>query len=391
MKIVYIFIIILNIFLIIKSQILYLSYLPFNGPYTILVGTKESDQYELYLNQEVQYSIFYDVEYSDKELIKTEKKKIRNKEISLSVIEQKLLIVNYTIPYQYYLIEKNSEREYSNSAISIIRKCEDEDKCLIHKLKKEKIINKNEYTFKKLTEENYEDKEGIMYIGDIPKNELEKNKYVEKCKINPDSIYWECKLRGIFFGENYTKKYEMNTTNIHFNVGSEDFQIPEDFYNYFKNEILRPLTGKGWCRYYSIEEKGDYQCMKKAFKSIPDITLLIGNIYLTFPSYILFEYTQDYLDDTQFYFLNFEINDDNKWVLGGRFANYYMTRFSYDEGTISFYSDEKFTIDKSYNEFGSSVAKFWIVLNLVICLIGTGIMGYVKYMSGKNQNYFEIE
>ena len=75
MKIVYIFIIILNIFLIIKSQILYLSYLPFNGPYTILVGTKESDQYELYLNQEVQYSIFYDVEYSDKELIKTEKKK----------------------------------------------------------------------------------------------------------------------------------------------------------------------------------------------------------------------------------------------------------------------------------------------------------------------------
>ena len=70
--------------------------------------------------------------------------------------------------------------------------------------------------------------------------------------------------------------------------------------------------------------------MKKAFKSIPDITLLIGNIYLTFPSYILFEYTQDYLDDTQFYFLNFEINDDNKWVLGGRFANYYMTRFSYD-------------------------------------------------------------
>ena len=206
MKIVYIFIIILNIFLIIKSQILYLSYLPFNGPYTILVGTKESDQYELYLNQEVQYSIFYDVEYSDKELIKTEKKMIRNKEISLSVIEQKLLIVNYTIPYQYYLIEKNSEREYSNSAISIIRKCEDEDKCLIHKLKKEKMINKNEYTFKKLTEENYEDKEGIMYIGDIPKNELEKNKYVEKCKINPDSIYWECKLRGIFFGENYTKK-----------------------------------------------------------------------------------------------------------------------------------------------------------------------------------------
>ena len=131
--------------------------------------------------------------------------------------------------------------------------------------------------------------------------------------------------------------------------------------------------------------------MKKAFKSIPDITLLIGNIYLTFPSYILFEYTQDYLDDTQFYFLNFEINDDNKWVLGGRFANYYMTRFSYDEGTISFYSDEKFTIDKSYNEFGSCVAKFWIGLNLVICLIGTGIMGYVKYMSGKNQNYFEIE
>ena len=41
MKIVYIFIIILNIFLIIKSQILYLSYLPFNGPYTILVGTKK--------------------------------------------------------------------------------------------------------------------------------------------------------------------------------------------------------------------------------------------------------------------------------------------------------------------------------------------------------------
>ena len=38
--------------------------------------------------------------------------------------------------------------------------------------------------------------------------------------------------------------------------------------------------------------------MKKAFKSIPDITLLIGNIYLTFPSYILFENTQDYLDDT---------------------------------------------------------------------------------------------
>jgi hypothetical protein len=202
MKIVYIFIIILNIFLIIKSQILYISYLPFNGPYTILVGTKKVINMNYILIKK--FNIVFLC--SDKELIKTEKKMIRNKEISLSVIEQKLLIVNYTIPYQYYLIEKNNEREYSNSAISIIRKCEDEDKCLIHKLKKEKMINKNEYIFKKLTEENYEDKEGIIYIGDILKNELEKNKYVEKCKINPDSIYWECKLRGLFFGENYTKK-----------------------------------------------------------------------------------------------------------------------------------------------------------------------------------------
>ena len=123
MKIVFIFIIILNIFLIIQSQILYMNYLPLNGPFTILVGTKESDQYEIYLNQEVEYSIFYDVEYSEKDLIKKEKKNINNKEISLSVIEQKLFISNYSIPYQYYLIEKDIEREYSNSAISLIRKC----------------------------------------------------------------------------------------------------------------------------------------------------------------------------------------------------------------------------------------------------------------------------
>ena len=58
MKIVFIFIIILNIFLIIQSQILYMNYLPLNGPFTILVGTKESDQYEIYLNQEVEYSIY---------------------------------------------------------------------------------------------------------------------------------------------------------------------------------------------------------------------------------------------------------------------------------------------------------------------------------------------
>ena len=391
MKIVFIFIIILNIFLIIQSQILYMNYLPLNGPFTILVGTKESDQYEIYLNQEVEYSIFYDVEYSEKDLIKKEKKNINNKEISLSVIEQKLFISNYSIPYQYYLIEKDIEREYSNSAISLIRKCNDPDKCLIHKLKKEKMIKNNEYTFKQLREEDYKENVGIIFIGDIPKDELEKKKYVEKCKVNSDSNFWECKLRGIFFEKDYSKKYEMKTTNIRFNVGKEDFQIPEDFYNYFKNEILKPFTGKGWCRYYSYEDKGDYQCQKRAIKSIPDMTLLIGNVYLTFPAYVLFDYNLDYLDDKEFFFLNFEINNDNKWVLGSRFANYYMTRFSYDEGTISFYNDEKFNIDQSYNEFGSSAVKFWIGLNLVICLIGTGIMGYVKYMSNKNQNYFEVE
>ena len=64
------FLLILILSIKINSQIIYLPYNPSKGPSLILVGQKEDDQYDLYIDQEVPYSIFYDLDYKDSEVIK---------------------------------------------------------------------------------------------------------------------------------------------------------------------------------------------------------------------------------------------------------------------------------------------------------------------------------
>ena len=367
----------------INSEILYISYFPSRGPYTILVGPTDDSKYYLYIDQEVQHSIFFDIDYTSEEFLKKEKVQVSNDtELELDLVEKKFFVANYSMPIQFYLLSENDKIEYSNAALSFVRECKDRKKCLLHRLKDDGKISKIEYTFDKAIATEFYDEEAIMYVGGIP-NQLLENKNVSRCKIDSASPYWSCRLRGIFFGVTVNEeKYEVNT-NIKFNVKNENFQVPSDFVSYFKKEILKNVVGRGWCRYISSPEANGYQCQLRAMNLIPTMHLLIGNVYLSFPSSVFFDLPQKDASDRDYLYLNIEINPNDEWIIGGRFVNYYITRFSYEENSISFYNNDTFLIDTTYNEFTSG-ALLWAVLTIIICIGGIGLLIYMKYLEKKN-------
>ena len=91
-KMKYTFILFIVLSIKINTQIIYLPYNVSKGPSIILVGQSKEEQYDLYIDQEVPYSIFYDLEYKKSEVIKQTKLKINDKEISINLIEQNLYI-----------------------------------------------------------------------------------------------------------------------------------------------------------------------------------------------------------------------------------------------------------------------------------------------------------
>ena len=375
----YTFILFILLSIKINTQIIYLPYNPSKGPSLILVGQTKDEQYDLYIDQEAPYSIFYDLDYKDSEVIKKTKLKVDDDEIFLNLIEQNLYIANYTFPLQYYNIEKNSDRSYSNLALSFAKECEDSKKCLVNRLKDDGKIKKLEYTFEKVTKEQYSDEESMIYIGGVPNNVIE-NKKMVKCKVDKSEINWSCKLRGISFGVNPNElKYEDINDNIMFQVRNEDFQVPDKFISFYKEKILQDAIGRGWCRYYNSPDiyVAGYQCQNRAMKIIPTIHLLIGNFYLSFPSKLFFELPKDSSDEKEYVFLNIQKSPSNKWSIGGRYINYYVSRFNYEDNTISFYSDDEFIIDSNYNEFSSS-ALGWIIFTIIILILGIGLLVYVR-------------
>ena len=387
----YTFILFILLSIKINTQIIYLPYNPSKGPSLILVGQTKDEQYDLYIDQEAPYSIFYDLDYKDSEVIKKTKLKVDDDEIFLNLIEQNLYIANYTFPLQYYNIEKNSDRSYSNLALSFAKECEDSKKCLVNRLKDDGKIKKLEYTFEKVTKEQYSDEESMIYIGGVPNNVIE-NKKMVKCKVDKSEINWSCKLRGISFGVNPNElKYEDINDNIMFQVRNEDFQVPDKFISFYKEKILQDAIGRGWCRYYNSPDiyVAGYQCQNRAMKIIPTIHLLIGNFYLSFPSKLFFELPQDSSDEKEYVFLNIQKNPFNEWSIGGRFINNYISRFNYEDNTISFYSDDEFIIDSNYNEFSSALG--WIIFTIIILILGIGLLVYVRINEKKNEGLLDFE
>ena len=388
----YTFILFILLSIKINTQIIYLPYNPSKGPSLILVGQTKDEQYDLYIDQEAPYSIFYDLDYKDSEVIKKTKLKVDDDEIFLNLIEQNLYIANYTFPLQYYNIEKNSDRSYSNLALSFAKECEDSKKCLVNRLKDDGKIKKLEYTFEKVTKEQYSDEESMIYIGGVPNNVIE-NKKMVKCKVDKSEINWSCKLRGISFGVNPNElKYEDINDNIMFQVRNEDFQVPDKFISFYKEKILQDAIGRGWCRYYNSPDiyVAGYQCQNRAMKIIPTIHLLIGNFYLSFPSKLFFELPKDSSDEKEYVFLNIQKNPFGEWSIGGRFINHYISRFNYEDNTISFYSDDEFIIDSNYNEFSSS-ALGWIIFTIIILILGIGLLVYVRINEKKNEGLLDFE
>ena len=391
-KMKYTFILFIVLSIKINTQIIYLPYNVSKGPSIILVGQSKEEQYDLYIDQEVPYSIFYDLEYKESEVIKQTKLKINDKEISLNLIEQNLYISNYSISLQYYNLEKKDDRTFSNLALSFAKECEDSKKCLVNRLKDEGKINKLEYTFEKVDLEEYIDEESIIYIGGVPNNVI-KDKNMVKCKVDKSNSNWSCNLRGISFGVSPNElKYEEINDKITFQVRNEDFQVPEKFLSFYKSKILKVVIEKGWCRYYDSPDIyiAGYQCKNKAMKLIPTIHLLIGNFYLSFPSKLFFELPKDSSDEEEYVFLNIQKNPFDKWSIGGRFINHYISRFNYEDNTISFYSDDKFVVDNKYDEFSNSALR-WIILTIVILILGIGLLVYVRINKKKDEVLLDFE
>ena len=80
----------------------------------------------------------------------------------------------------------------------------------------------------------------------------------------------------------------------------------------------------------------------------------------------------------------------NKWSIGGRYINYYVSRFNYEDNTVLFYSDEEFVFDENYDEFGGN-AKGWIIFTIVILILGIGLLLYIRNYEKKNEGLLDFE
>ena len=296
---------------------------------------------------------------------------------------------------------------------------------IIVQLKEKGIISKTIFTFLETNKKNEKFKNNnidyLLVIGEeiydifsleninnYISDKYNKDKYIEKIKINDyilDEFYfmWKLKFNDVYYNlDNNTVINMKNMNNIFlYNnygiiTGTYEYRksIKENFFNnyFINNKCIERNTST-----YEIGAFYYYVCDDDInINNFPTLYLKSKNLQY------IFQLTKDDIfikvKNKIYFLIIFEFSRTNTWVLGKPFLNKYLFSYNYDAKTISFYNENLLeeSENNNNNNYNDNNNKKYIILFIIIvlsliALVLGFIIGRYIYYKRKNKRALELD
>lgn len=251
-------------------------------------------------------------------------------------------------------------------------KYDDIDFSLIHSYKKEHILS---YASFSLEKEN-------IYFG-LKNDDLDsKNlKYKGKCDVDKNKNFWGCHFKGIKSRNQYYKDNEY----VSFSTTTRMIGVPESimkflFYNVFEEYIKRDI-----CSYniYDKPKAMSFGCMCDLLdQTFPNVSLLFDN----YEFIISYPHSFEKIYNSCIFIFKYDSTLSSGYVIGLSFIYKFLTKFDYEDNTISFYSDTHPIIRHLTRE--DIIYPFFMLYFIIDIMLISGILylGLYKYYTNKKES-----
>ena len=236
-----------------------------------------------------------------------------------------------SIPLTTFITNCSQSDLMNKPGVSLAYYIKEKQQSYIDKLVSEGIITKREFS---LISFPSGEPQGVLIIGDINSShiKIEDKRYLE-CKIDSQ---WGCNFDSVTF-DKYLKVTYKNNYPIYFEVNSQII-VPVSFLEFIKENYLKEEFQIGKCIYEKNIE-GLYIRCKGIFvlNTLPSIIYFYSNnTAIQIPIY---DFIRKGSTNT-FSYLEFYGIDIKYWILNERILGFFNTLFSYDNKTVTLYSDE---------------------------------------------------
>ena len=271
-----------------------------------------------------------------------------------------------SIPLTTFITNCSQSDLMNKPGVSLAYHIKEKQQSYIDRLMEEGIIKKREFAFIPFP---FGEPQGILIIGDINSShiKIEDKRYLE-CKIESQ---WGCNFEIVTFDKHRKVSYR-NTFPIYFEVNSQII-VPVSFLEFIKETYLKEEFQKGKCVYEKNIEGLYIKCNGIfVLYTLPSIIYFYSNnTAIQIPIY-------DFIrkgSTNSFSYLEFYGIDINYWILNERILGFFHTVFSYDNKTVTLYSDEFIIKTDNPNTVDPVFTIYNIILyTLVLLFIGIIIL-----------------
>ena len=238
---------------------------------------------------------------------------------------------------------------------------------ILHVYKRTKVIDRLRFYIEG------QEKGGYVHLGKLPK-EVEENNTKNKGKCEIENRTWGCKFKGVRVGDKIYKenRYALLSTEIEF------IKAPEDIMKFLFYNLFEPYIKNDICTYntYSFSPfTKSFSCKCNLLNdSFPNITIMFGNYGFILGYKDLFKQV---FNSCTLIIQNDE-NSKDSYIIGYSFITKYVSKFDYDESSVTFMSQSR-NIIKYYtrNDFILPTIRL-LAIDMILLILSTLYSIYVK-------------
>lgn len=261
----------------------------------------------------------------------------------------------------------NNVRLRNEDSLSLTFRFKDYSFSIIHTLFDSKLISSRTFT---LSPSGKITNSGIIYFGQVPKNDLDARPHKFVYKVDKDSRSWSFDLQEVHIKIGSKKVNFLPDSKGVFQIKYRNIFAPKKFTDILYEMYFKDKLGT-ICKV--INESSDrYYCDCDIQNSFGEIEFVIDNTLFTFSNSQLFSPS---LDSCIFLIETNAGRDD--WLIGEAFIKNDLVTFDYDKETITFYSKDKFvSLPKKIN-----TTKIIFIVLIVLLALSTIQIFFTKNKS----------
>jgi hypothetical protein len=225
--------------------------------------------------------------------------------------------------FLFYSIDQDENLELKSNCISLLLNFPTiNSTSLVHLMKQQGLINRLSYTFKNCLYHKSE-----LEFGNEP-SMLEN---VHKCKVDPISYTWNCKMNSIHIVNDsqsiYAFKYAAS-----FDVGRNKTTVPCSFIDFLIEKIMNVQFQNGDCQLFEYDNKKRIQCNDlHTIQKMPSLQINFEEFSLelkmnTFFACYLYVYCYSLFKCRK--------GLENDWVFGSSFIRHFEITFDYEDKAV---------------------------------------------------------